>query len=294
MPTCRSRDGGKWRRRPSVSRRDRVAVRAGATVRPDPAPVYPRPVGVNVERSAERRKGALQLASGPHLHRRTGLPGLALPRSDLGDRPPEPDALRARQSDHDHHPDLPRTDDGGRRLWGCSHRPWSGASASRVLRPVSAMPQPGDPYANAFVAEVSQCWRMVHGYKGQAAHCAQPTTFTGRWYSPKYDGTYRRVWACADHLEGLVAITELGWARRWNGSPILTILVAPGQPILGPFVIDVVAGLVVALLLVGWAWCLFRDGAASSEAVLRYPRIQLRRGLSLTLMGSAVLCYRRG
>jgi hypothetical protein len=56
-------------------------------------------------------------------------------------------------------------------------------------RPV-ARPQPGDPNASAFVAEVGHCWRMVHGHKGQAAHCAQPTTFTGRWYSPRDDGTY--------------------------------------------------------------------------------------------------------
>jgi hypothetical protein len=44
-------------------------------------------------------------------------------------------------------------------------------------------------------------------------HCAQPTTFTGRWYSPRDNGTYWRVWACADHLEGLVAIKELGWRK---------------------------------------------------------------------------------
>ena len=78
---------------------------------------------------------------------------------------------------------------------------------------MAPMPQPGDPYASAFVAEVGHCWRMVHGHGGQAAHCAQPTTFTGRWYSPRDDGTYWRVWACPDHLEGLVAIKELGWRR---------------------------------------------------------------------------------
>jgi hypothetical protein len=78
---------------------------------------------------------------------------------------------------------------------------------------MAPMPQPGDPYAQAFVAEVGHCWRVVHGNGGQAAHCAQPTTFTGRWYSPRHDGTYWRVWACPDHLEGLMAVKELGWRR---------------------------------------------------------------------------------
>jgi hypothetical protein len=73
------------------------------------------------------------------------------------------------------------------------------------------MPQPGDPYASAFVAEVGHCWRMVRGYKGQAAHCAQQMTYTGRWYSPRDDGTYWRVSACPDRLDGLVAIKERGW-----------------------------------------------------------------------------------
>jgi integrase len=75
---------------------------------------------------------------------------------------------------------------------------------------MAPMPQPGDPYASAFVAEVGHCWRVVHGYTGQAAHCAQSTTFTGRWYSPRDDRTYWRVWSCPDHLDGLVAIAELG------------------------------------------------------------------------------------
>ena len=76
------------------------------------------------------------------------------------------------------------------------------------------MPAPGDPYASAFVAEVGQCWRMVHDRQGQATHCLQPTTFTGRWYSPRDDGTYWRVWACAEHLAGLTAVREAGWRRR--------------------------------------------------------------------------------
>jgi hypothetical protein len=34
------------------------------------------------------------------------------------------------------------------------------------------MPQPGDPYADAFGSEVGQCWRMIHDRQGQATHCA--------------------------------------------------------------------------------------------------------------------------
>jgi len=89
------------------------------------------------------------------------------------------------------------------------------------------MPQPGDPYADAFVSEVGQCWRMVHDRQGQAAHCLEPTTSTGRWYSSRDDGTYWRVWSCPDHLAGLTAVRETGW-RAVNqraqviGDPYLT------------------------------------------------------------------------
>jgi integrase len=30
------------------------------------------------------------------------------------------------------------------------------------------MPRPGDPYANAFIAEHMKCWRMIHDRQGQA------------------------------------------------------------------------------------------------------------------------------
>jgi hypothetical protein len=83
-----------------------------------------------------------------------------------------------------------------------------------TVEAVDRMPRAGDPYASAFVAEVNRCWRVVYGYSGQAAHCLQPTSHTGRWYSPRDDGRYWRVWACPDHLEGLVAITETGWRRQ--------------------------------------------------------------------------------
>jgi hypothetical protein len=47
-----------------------------------------------------------------------------------------------------------------------------------------AMPQPGDPYAQAFISEVEKCWRMVHDRQGQAAHCHERTTWTGRLVQP--------------------------------------------------------------------------------------------------------------
>lgn len=77
------------------------------------------------------------------------------------------------------------------------------------------MPQPGDPYAAAFVAEVDQCWRMVHDTQGQATHCREDPTYTGRWYSPRDDGTYWRVWSCPHHLEGLTGVREFGRVRQW-------------------------------------------------------------------------------
>jgi hypothetical protein len=70
--------------------------------------------------------------------------------------------------------------------------------------------QPGDPCAAAFVVEVARCWRMVHDYKAQATYCAEPTTFTGHWYSPRDDGTYWRVWSRAVHLDGLTGRREFG------------------------------------------------------------------------------------
>ena len=47
----------------------------------------------------------------------------------------------------------------------------NGDTASLYSREsVSPMPAPGDPYAGAFVAEVGQCWRMIHDRQGQATH----------------------------------------------------------------------------------------------------------------------------
>ena len=55
----------------------------------------------------------------------------------------------------------------------------------------SLMPRTGDPYAQAFIAELMQCWRMIHDRQGQAAHCMEAPTWTGRWFSPRGDRWWR-------------------------------------------------------------------------------------------------------
>jgi hypothetical protein len=67
------------------------------------------------------------------------------------------------------------------------------------------MPQPGDP----FVAEVGRCWRMIYDIRLQAQHCAEPPTWTGRWYAPSGDRWFR-VWSCAEHIDGLTGLREFG------------------------------------------------------------------------------------
>jgi hypothetical protein len=84
-------------------------------------------------------------------------------------------------------------------------------------QPVSPMPQPGDPYAQAFIVEPNACWRIVHDRQGQATHCLAEPTYTGRWYSPRNDGTYWRVWSCPAHLDGLTGIREFGRRRAPSG-----------------------------------------------------------------------------
>ena len=74
-------------------------------------------------------------------------------------------------------------------------------------------PRPGDVYANAFCAEVDRCWRFVHDTKGQATHCSDRPTHTGRWHSPAGNGEWWRVWSCADHVEGLTAVRQFGRRR---------------------------------------------------------------------------------
>ena len=75
------------------------------------------------------------------------------------------------------------------------------------------MPQPGDRYAQVFTVEPGQCWAMVHDRQGQETHCREEPTYAGRWYSPRDDGTWWRVWSCPDHLDGLTAVREFGWRK---------------------------------------------------------------------------------
>jgi len=68
-----------------------------------------------------------------------------------------------------------------------------GRRASAVCpRAADRMPQPGDPYARAFIAEPMQCWRMIHDRQGQATHCVEPPSWTGRWFKP----LWRALVAC--------------------------------------------------------------------------------------------------
>jgi hypothetical protein len=84
---------------------------------------------------------------------------------------------------------------------GLSVAAWASDPAPIYPRPVDRMPQPGDPYSQAFIVEPNECWRIVHDRQGQATHCLETTTFTGRWYSPRHDGT----WWC-----GAVPTTLMG------------------------------------------------------------------------------------
>lgn len=76
------------------------------------------------------------------------------------------------------------------------------------------MPATGDRYAQAFAVEPRQCWAIVHGHGGQATHCREEPTHTGRWYSPRDGGTSWRVWSCGYHVEGLTGLREFGRRQR--------------------------------------------------------------------------------
>ena len=78
---------------------------------------------------------------------------------------------------------------------------------------MSVMPAPGDPYASAFVAQAGQCWRMIHDRQGQAAHCLETPSWTGRWFAPS-GLRWWRVWACPEHIEGLTGLREFGRTSR--------------------------------------------------------------------------------
>ena len=86
---------------------------------------------------------------------------------------------------------------------GCP-RPVRGDPPTKYGFPMAAMPQPGE-VCPGFIAEYDRCWRMVYSQQMQATHCRQPTTWTGRWFSPKGDRWFR-VWASEHHLEGLTGL----------------------------------------------------------------------------------------
>ena len=77
---------------------------------------------------------------------------------------------------------------------------------------MSPMPHPGDRHPG-FVAQAGECWALVNSKQLQATHCREEPTYTGRWYSPKDDGRWWRVWSCPDHLDGLTGIREFGRRR---------------------------------------------------------------------------------
>jgi hypothetical protein len=55
------------------------------------------------------------------------------------------------------------------------------------------MPPPGDRSPGFFI-EPSRCWAFVYDHNLQSTHCRENRSFTGRWHSPKRDGTWWRVW----------------------------------------------------------------------------------------------------
>lgn len=77
----------------------------------------------------------------------------------------------------------------------------------------AAMPHPGDPYAQAFIVEPGECWRMFRDRQEQEAHCAQAPAYTGRWLAPS-GKQWWRVWSCERHLDGLTGIREFGPTAR--------------------------------------------------------------------------------
>jgi hypothetical protein len=77
---------------------------------------------------------------------------------------------------------------------------------------VAQMPQLGDSFANAFISEPTECWRIIHDRQGQATHYMETPTWTGRWFSPRRDRCWR-VWACANHLGGLTWTATIRRAR---------------------------------------------------------------------------------
>ena len=72
-------------------------------------------------------------------------------------------------------------------------------------------PRPGEPCLG-FLADPGRCWQMVYSQQLQPTHCRETPSWTGRWFAPKGDRWWR-VWACADHLEGLTGLRQFGGRR---------------------------------------------------------------------------------
>ena len=75
----------------------------------------------------------------------------------------------------------------------------------------ATVPRPGDRHPG-FVVEVGKCWALVYDGTMQADHCAEPPSWTGRWFSQRGDRWWR-VWACPEHLGGLTGLREFGRRR---------------------------------------------------------------------------------
>ena len=73
------------------------------------------------------------------------------------------------------------------------------------------MPEPGDPYANAFVSDPMQCWRMIHDRQGQADHCGRDAVVDRTLVQSQ--ATAGGAWSCPDHIEGLTGLREFGRRR---------------------------------------------------------------------------------
>jgi hypothetical protein len=79
---------------------------------------------------------------------------------------------------------------------------------------MEGMPQPGTatPKRSRLSRTNAGPWSTT--VRGQAPHCRQEPSYTGRWYSPRHYGTYWRVWACEAHTEGLTGLRECGRRRE--------------------------------------------------------------------------------
>jgi len=75
---------------------------------------------------------------------------------------------------------------------------------SGMVRPVRAMPRPGDTVGDIFFVSPGRCFRMVQSPQLQTTHCAEPAVWRGRWTD--VNGRVHRVDACDVHgavLKGL-------------------------------------------------------------------------------------------